>query len=132
MNDTPVPVLPGAEVKLRRATKAMHIAWGCVAALVVVLVLVSLGGAVLYSRLGRLENQANLNACSNHLVADGFAKLGLSLKAPPAPNTARDNAVQGIIDASSRLADSDNLCASGRVTPLPPEPTSGSTPESTR
>lgn len=87
--------------------------------LVVVLLV---GGAIAvtktHDKLSELQDSSIRAACSDRLVADGFAAAGRALASPPAPNPERGAAVNDIIRAANRLTHSDRICARGIPAPL--------------
>lgn len=87
-------------------------------AIAVVFVVFVSAAVLTFSRLGKIESNAERSACSDRLTADVLAAAGRALAAPPAPNPARDAAVADIVRASDRLTHSDAVCAHGVPKPL--------------
>jgi hypothetical protein len=112
VSDDTVKVAQERVDRLDRIEHAVRVI-GTLAALVLLVVLLA-QNVILERQLHDVSNQQDRNACANVLIADGFAAAGRALAAPPAPNSARDLAVAGIIRASDRLARSATVCADGK------------------
>lgn len=115
--------LRSPEERIRRGEHRFRLAISGLISLAVVVIVV---GIIMIAVLLDLRDQATQDACSNRLTSDAFAAAGRALAAPPAPNARRDAAVNDIIRASDRLAESDRICARGVPAPMIPTPPSSS------
>ena len=108
------PVERGVPRSVRRRTVLNRL-------FVVALVLLFVGAVVLASvamagqqNIRRVEleirESQERSLCLTELQADFEAAVGVALNAPPAPNPARDKAVQDIASSAARLKRSAKLC----------------------